>query len=99
MSRFLWKRGGRADAAVAVKPRNLYGNLICQMQRRLDQRPTDARLRFSLVWHLQKAGRLDEAIHQTRDLLRLDPDDRRAKSLLLQLRLEQRLAALRQGFK
>jgi len=36
---------------------------------------------------------------QARDLVRLDPGDRRAKSVLLRLRLEQRLAAIRAGFK
>ena len=69
------------------------------MEHRLHQRPGDLRLRFSLVSHLRQAGRFEEAIRQARDLLRLDPDDRRAKSVLLQLRLEQRLAAIRQGFK
>ena len=92
-SLFFWRRG------TASKPRSLYGNLISQMEHRLDQRPGDLRLRFSLVSHLQKAGRFEEAIRQARDLLRLSPHDRRAKSVLLQLRLEQRLAALRHGFK
>jgi hypothetical protein len=96
VSHFLWRLGRDRSAS---KPRNLYGNLISQMQRRLDQRPSDLRLRLSLVSHLQKAGRFEEAIHQARDLLRLNPGERRAKSMLLQLRLEQRLAALRQGFK
>jgi thioredoxin-like negative regulator of GroEL len=91
-------RRGR-DQSTGSKPRNLYGNLIHQMERRLDQRPGDLRLRLSLVSHLQKAGRVEEAIRQARDLLRLNPGDRRAKSMLLQLRLEQRLTALRQGLK
>ena len=92
-SLFFWRRG------TASRPRNLYGNLISQMEHRLHQRPGDLRLRFSLVSHLQKAGRIEEAIRQTRDLLRRSPGDRRAKSVLLQLRLEQRLAALRHGMK
>lgn len=96
---FFWKKGLLRDRSAASKPRKLYGNLISQMEHRLDQRPGDLRLRLSLVSHLQKAGRFEEAIHQARDLLRRDPSDRRVKSLLLQLRLEQRLAALRQGFK
>ena len=92
-----WARGRRRPKLRG--PRNPYGNLISQMEHRLDQRPGDLRLRFSLVSHLRKAGRFDEAIGQARDLVRLNPDDRRAKSMLLQLRLEQRLVAIRQGFK
>jgi len=97
ISLFFWKRGSRRARSVGAKPRNLYGNLIFHMQRRLDQRPGDLRLRYSLVSHLQKAGRLEEAIQHARDLSRMSPGDRRAKSILLQLRLEQRLAAVRQG--
>jgi len=97
VSRFFWRRG--RDRSRASKPWNLYGNLISQMQLRLDQRPSDLRLRLSLISHLQKAGRFEEAIHQVRALLRLSPGDRRGKRMLLQLRLEQRLSALRQGFK
>ena len=82
-----------------AKPRNLYGNLISHMQTRLRERPSDWRLRLSLVTHLQKARRYEEAIRQVQDLLRLQPDLRRAKRLLLQLRLEQRLANIRQRFK
>ena len=104
---FFWKRRLHREQAVTpadpgtpgVKTRKLYGNLISHMQHRLNQRPGDLRLRYSLVSHLRQAGRFDEAIRQARDLLRLDPRDRRAKSILLQLRLEQRLAALRDGFK
>jgi hypothetical protein len=90
------KWGRRVDRP---KPRKLFGNLISHMLSRLEERPHDLKLRLSLVAHLQKAGRLEEAIDQARDLLRLRPDDRRAKSILLQLRLEQRLTAIRQGFK
>ncbi len=98
-SLFFWQGRRGHDRSQRAKPRNLYGNLISQMEDRLHQRPGDLRLRFSLVSHLQKAGRFEEAIRQARDLLHLNPDDRRAKNVVLQLRLKQRLAAIRQGFK
>jgi Flp pilus assembly protein TadD len=64
------------------------------MENRLEEQPFDLRLRLSLVSHLKMAGRLEEAIHQAQRALQLSPGDRRAKSLLLKLRLERRFSAI-----
>lgn len=79
------------------QPRARYGNLIAYMQRRLEEQPSDMRLRLSLVAHLKMAGRYEEAIHQTEDILQRDPDNRRAKTLLLRLKLDHRLVTLHRG--
>jgi len=76
------------------RPRALYGNLIAYMENRLEEQPSDLRLRLSLVSHLEMAGRYEEAIHQIRRVLQFSPGDRRAKSMLLKLRLERRLSAI-----
>ncbi len=76
------------------KPRSLYGNLIAYMENRLEEQPSDLRLRLSLVSHLEKAGRYEEAIHQIQRVLQFSPGDRRAKGTLLKLRLERRLSAI-----
>ena len=76
------------------KPRSLYGNLIACMENRLEEQPSDLRLRFSLVSHLEMAGRYEEAIHQVRRVLQFNPGDRRAKSMLLKLRLERRFSTI-----
>ena len=76
-----------------------YGNLIAYMQRRLEGYPSDMRLRLSLVSHLKMAGRFEEAIHQTKHILQRDPTNRRAKSMLLRLRLDQRLALIQRGLR
>ncbi|MFQ5790222.1 MAG: tetratricopeptide repeat protein [Acidobacteriota bacterium] len=76
------------------RPRSLYGNLIAYMQHRLEEKPANLRLRLSLVSHLQEAGRYEEAIAQVQHILRANPEHRRAKGLLLRLKLEQRLARI-----
>ena len=86
-----WRRGGRR-----ARPRALYGNLIAYMQTRLREQPADMRLRLALVSHLRLAGRYPEAVHEAEEILRREPSNRRAKSLLLRLRVEQRLAVLQQ---
>jgi hypothetical protein len=45
------------------------------------------------------AGRYEEAIHQTEHILQRDPTNRRAKALLLRLRLDQRVALIQRGFR
>ncbi len=75
------------------KPRSLYGNLIEFQRARLRERPNDTALRLALVRHLQMARRYDEAVEELRYLLDLEPGHRRAKALLLRLRVEQRLAS------
>lgn len=81
------------------QPRSRYGNLIAYMQQRLERQPSDMRLRLSLVSHLKMAGRYEEAIYQTEHILRRDPTNRRAKALLLRLRLDQRLALIQLGLR
>ena len=77
-----------------TEPRALYGNLIAYMENRLEEQPSDLRLRLSLVNHLKMAGRFEEAIHQVQRAIQMSPDDRRAKSLLLKLRFERRISAI-----
>jgi thioredoxin-like negative regulator of GroEL len=66
------------------------------MKLRLNQDPDDQRLRLSLVKHLKMAGRYEEAIDQTKHLLLRHPGNRRAKGMLIWLRLEQRFTVPRQ---
>ncbi|MCI0409708.1 MAG: tetratricopeptide repeat protein [Acidobacteria bacterium] len=87
--RILWWR--RREAA---RPRSLYGNLIAYMKGCLATQPANDSLRLALVSHLKEAGRYDEAIRELQFLLQRDPGHRKAKSLLLRLKLEQRLAAI-----
>ncbi len=77
-----------------TKPRALYGNLIAHMENRPEEQPSDMRLRLSLVSHLKMAGRFEEAIHQVQRAIQMSPGDRRAKGLLLKLRLERRISAI-----
>jgi Flp pilus assembly protein TadD len=63
------------------------------MKDRLEEKPADQRLRLSLVKHLEMAGRYEEAILQVKRILLSNPDNRRAKGLLIRLTLEQRIAA------
>jgi Flp pilus assembly protein TadD len=81
------------------QPRARYGNLIAYMQRRLEGQPSDMRLRLSLVSHLKMAGRYEEAIRQAEHILQRDPTNRRAKTLLLRLRVDQRLAFIQRGLR
>jgi Flp pilus assembly protein TadD len=64
------------------------------MQKKLEAKPTDQRLRLSLVSHLEAAGRYEEAVLHARKAVRFNPESRRAKGMLLRLRLEQRLASI-----
>lgn len=86
----LWWRRRREK----LKPKSLYGNLIAFMKDSLRAQPVNHPLRLSLVVHLQKAGRYEEAIEQLLVLLGQDPGHRKAKGLLLRLKLEQRLALI-----
>jgi hypothetical protein len=45
------------------------------------------------------AGRYEEAINQTEHILQHDPTNRRAKALLLRLRVDQRLALIQRGLR
>ena len=78
------------------QPQSLYGNLIAYMRNRLNEHPDDQRLRLSLVKHLEMAGRYEEAIDQTKHLLLHNPNNRRAKGMLIRLRLEQRFTPPRE---
>ena len=89
----MWLRRRRAKS----KPKCLYGNLIASMRSTLESEPSNHALRLALVTHLEKAGRYDEAIEQVLILLGKLPGHRRAKGLLLRLKLEQRLALIHRG--
>ena len=73
---------------------SLFGNLIANMQARLEEHPADMRLRLSLASHLEKAGRFEEAVGEVRRILHHNPDYPQAKSMLWRLKLERRLAGL-----
>ena len=75
------------------RPRSPYGNLIAYMKDRLEEKPADQRLRLSLVKHLEMAGRYEEAILQVKHILLSNPNNHRAKGMLVRLKLEQRFAA------
>lgn len=87
-----WRRSSERTA-----PRTPYGNLIAYMRRRLEAQPADLRLHLSLVTHLRMAGRYEEAIEEANRIVRMHPDHRRAKGLLLRLKLEQRLAGIQRS--
>jgi Tfp pilus assembly protein PilF len=76
------------------RPRSLYGNLIAYMKGCLATHPANDSLRLALVSHLKEARRYEEAIREVQIILQRDPGHRKAKSLLLRLKLEQRLAAI-----
>ena len=82
----------RSNEKAQLRP--IYGNLIAYMLRRLDEKPNDLRLRLSLVSHLKMAGRCEEAFQHANRLLRLDPENRHVKGLLLRLRLERRISSI-----
>lgn len=79
------------------RPRALFGNLIADMQSRLEDEPADVRLRLSLVSHLRMAGRYEEAVQHVKRVLQVNPGNRQAKRLLLRLKLEQRVIALQRS--
>jgi hypothetical protein len=93
MQRFmsLWMR---ADDKKPPKPRSLFGNLIASMKARLEGEPENVALRWTLVTHLARAKRYEEAIEQVKLVLGREPHHVKAKGLLVRLRVERRLAWL-----
>lgn len=73
------------------RPRAPYANLIAFIGARLQERPDDLKLRFSLATYLGRAGRYREAIEEAERLLELAPGLRGARRLLLGLKLHRLL--------